>query len=42
MFDVVDEWNYDTTFNNGLLFMSIDGKIFLSELTTATLNLEFP
>lgn len=42
MFDVVDEWNYDTTFNNGLLFMSIDGKIFLSELTTATLNLELP
>lgn len=42
MFDVVDEWNSDTTFNNGLLFMSIDGKIFLSELTTATLNVELP
>lgn len=42
MFDVVDEWNNDTTFNNGLLFMSIDGKIFLSELTTATLNVELP
>lgn len=42
MFDVVDEWNYDKSFNNGLLFMSIDGKIFLSELTTATLNVELP
>ena len=42
MFDVVDEWNNDTTFNNGLLFMSIDGKIFLSELATATLNVELP
>ena len=42
MFDVVDEWNNDTTFNNGLLFMSIDGKIFLNELTTATLNVELP
>lgn len=28
MFDVIDDWNYDKAFNNGLLFMSIDGKIF--------------
>lgn len=42
MFDVVYEWNHDTTFNNGLLFMSIDGKIFLSEPTTATLSVELP
>lgn len=40
MVDVVDEWNMDNTFNNGLLFMGIDGKLFLLEITTSTLNCE--
>ena len=40
MVDVVDEWNMDNTFNNGLLFMGIDGRLFLSKITNTALNAE--
>lgn len=40
MVDVVDEWNMDKTFNNGLLFMGIDGKLIMPEISTSTLNCE--
>ena len=42
MVDVVDAWNNDKAFNNGLLFMGIDGRLFMTEITTATLNVELP
>lgn len=38
--EVVDEWNRNKIFNNGLLFMSIDGILFLPKITTTTLNAE--
>lgn len=38
--EVVDEWNENKVFNNGLLFMSIDGRLFLPKITNATLNAE--
>lgn len=40
MIDVVDKWNVDRTFNNGLLFMSINGSLISSKITTTTLNAE--
>ena len=43
MIDIVDEWNSDKSFNNGLLFMGINGVLIPKKITTATLNTEiFP
>lgn len=38
--DVVEEWNYDRSFNNGLLFVDINGTIFPNKIIEATLNTE--
>ena len=38
--DTVEEWNCDNSFNNGLLFMSINGTLFPKEILSATLSTE--
>lgn len=38
--EVVDEWNENKVFNNGLLFMSINGILFLPKILNASLNCE--
>lgn len=40
MIDVVDDWNYDRSFNNGLLFMGINGNLLMPKTIVATLNTE--
>lgn len=36
--EVIDEWNIDETFLNGVLLFSIDGNYFPKEITTTTLK----
>lgn len=38
--DIVDEWNIDKSFNNGLLFMAINGVLIPNKILSATLNTE--
>lgn len=38
--DVVEEWNNDKSFNNGLLFISVNGTFFPKKIVSATLNTE--
>ena len=38
--EVVEEWNYDKSFNNGLLFFYINGVSFPEKMIFATLNTE--
>ena len=38
--EIVDKWNEDTSFNNGLLFMSVNGVQIPQKVTTTTLNTE--
>ena len=41
--EVVNDWNIDQSFNNGVLFFTIEGKIFpCNEVVNATLNSEIP
>lgn len=39
--DVVECWNVDRTFQNGILFLAVDGEIFPKEIQSATLSYEF-
>lgn len=38
--DIVEKWNIDYSFNNGILFFSIDGELFPDDIRNATLNYE--
>ena len=38
--DIVDEWNIDKSFNNGLLFMGINGVLIPNKILSVTLNAE--
>lgn len=40
--DIADEWNIDKSFNNGLLFMGINGVLIPDKILNATLNVEIP
>lgn len=40
--DIVDEWNIDKSFNNGLLFIGINGVLIPDKILNATLNVEIP
>ncbi len=42
MLDMVEEWNIDSSFYNGILFFSIDGDLFPKEILTSTLKCEIP
>ncbi len=43
IFEIVDEWNIDSSFNNGILMFSVDGKVYpRNEIMNATLNFELP
>lgn len=39
--DVVECWNDDRTFQNGILFLAVNGEIFPKEIQSATLSCEF-
>ncbi|MCM1314872.1 MAG: immunity 42 family protein [Alistipes senegalensis] len=41
IFDVVESWNADKTFQNGILFLAINSEIFPKEIQSATLSAEF-
>ena len=38
--EVIEEWNLDDTFHNGILLFSIDGNFFPKEIVTTTLKRE--
>lgn len=38
----VKEWNYDDTFCNGILFISVNGNLFPKEVINATLKCDIP
>ena len=40
--DIVDEWNIDKSFNNGLLFIGVNGVLIPDKILNATLNIEIP
>lgn len=40
IFDVVECWNVDKTFQNGILFLAINAEIFPKEIQSATLSFE--
>lgn len=40
--DIVDEWNIDKSFNNGLLFIGVNGVLIPDKILNATLNVEIP
>ena len=43
IFEIVDEWNVDSSFNNGILMFSVDWKVYPgNEIINATLNFEIP
>lgn len=42
MIDVVDKWNEDKSFNNGILYMGIGGVLVFPQISTVTLNVEIP
>ena len=43
MFEIVNEWNIDSSFNNGILIFSVDWKVYpQNEIINATLNFEIP
>ena len=37
---IINEWNNDNTFNNGVLLFAIDGEIFPKEIINMSLNTE--
>lgn len=39
--DVVESWNVDKSFQNGILFFAISSEIFPKEIQSATLSYEF-
>ncbi len=39
--DVVEGWNVDKSFQNGILFLAISSEIFPKEIQSATLSYEF-
>ncbi|MDE5620604.1 MAG: immunity 42 family protein [Ruminococcus sp.] len=39
--DVVESWNVDKSFQNGILFLAISAEIFPKEIQSATLSYEF-
>lgn len=39
--DVVESWNVDKSFQNGILFLAISSEIFPKEIQSATLSYEF-
>lgn len=39
--DIVECWNADKSFQNGILFFAISGEIFPKEIQSATLSCEF-
>ncbi|MBQ5446405.1 MAG: hypothetical protein IIT48_07055 [Lachnospiraceae bacterium] len=41
MLDVVDEWNIDDSFNNGIMIFWINAIMFPQELESVTLNSDF-
>lgn len=41
IFEVVECWNADKTFQNGMLFLAINAEIFPKEIQSATLSCEF-
>ena len=41
MVDIVDEWNYDDSFNNGIMIFWINSIVFPQELQNITLNSNF-
>ena len=40
VFEVVECWNVDRTFQNGILFLAVNGEIFPEEIQSATLSFE--
>lgn len=43
IFEIVREWNIDSSFNNGILIFSVDYKIYPgNDIVNATLNYEIP
>ncbi|MDE6779975.1 MAG: immunity 42 family protein [Ruminococcus sp.] len=42
IFDVVENWNVDKTFQNGTLFFAVNSEIFPKEIQSATLSCEIP
>ena len=43
MFEIVNEWNIDSSFNNGILIFYVDWKVYpQNEIINATLNFEIP
>lgn len=43
IFEIVNKWNIDSSFNNGILMFSIDWKVYpRNEIINATLNFEIP
>lgn len=41
IFDVVESWNVNRSFQNGILFLAVNGEIFPKEIQSATLSCEF-
>lgn len=37
---IIEEWNVDYTFGNGVLMLCVDGNLFPNEIVTATLKCE--
>lgn len=43
MFEIVNEWNIDSSFNDDILIFSVDWKVYpQNEIINATLNFEIP
>lgn len=42
IFDVVESWNADRTFQNGTLFLAVGSEIFPKEILSAMLSCEIP
>ena len=43
IFEIVDEWNADSSLNNGILMFSVDWKVYPgNEIINAKLNFEIP
>lgn len=41
-YEIVKEWNVDDCFNNGILYLYVDGISFPQKTITATLKIEIP
>lgn len=38
--EIVNEWNIDNSFNNGILFLYVNGRVFPKRIISTTLNTE--